>query len=365
VAKYFAPAFEVKVNGSRLKADVSKNIEQVQVVSKPDTIDTFSLTIANPLPELQWTHTADADLFKEGNAVTIKLGYADEALQEMISGEITHIQPTFPDSGVPTVTIEGQSLLHRLLGDSQTRTFQNKTDRQIAEQIGQEAGLTVEADDTGSPLDYVIQANKTDLDFLKERASKLHFEILVKDKTLIFRKAKEASKKVYTLFWAQSQKSFASGSTALPLKSFSPQINTKKPANKVEYRSYDHKTKQAFVVSACVQDQASKMGGTRSGAEVAAAAFQKERKQVFVTVPFASEAEGQQMAIASYNDSAMEFVTGKVETIGIPDLRSGCVVELQGVGSRFNGEYYLDEVTHSIAGGGYQTSLSVKRNGTS
>ncbi len=70
------------------------------------------------------------------------------------------------------------------------------------------------------------------------------------------------------------------------------------------------------------------------------------------------------MAKAAYNESAMEFVTGRAETIGIPDLRAGCVVELQGVGPRFNGEYYLDEVTHSIGSGGYQTSLSVKRNAT-
>jgi len=364
VTMYFAPAFEVTVNGSRLHADVSKNIEQVQVVSKPDTIDSFSLTIANPLPKLQWTHTSDADLFKEGNAVSIKLGYADGPLQEMISGEITNIQPTFPDSGVPTVTIEGQSLLHRLQGDTQTRTFQNKTDREIAEQIGQELGLSVNADDTGAPLDYIMQANKTDLDFLKERASKLHFEILVQDKTIIFRRAKESSKKIYTLLWAQTQKSFASG-LALPLKSFSPQLNTKKPPNTVEYRAYDHNTKQAFVVSAGVQDQPSKMGGTQAGAEVSAAAFQKPRKRTYVTMPFASEVEGKQMAKATYNESAMEFVTGRAETIGIPDLRAGSVVELQGVGPRFSGEYYLDEVTHSIGAGGYQTSMSVKRNGTS
>jgi uncharacterized protein len=364
VGKYFAPAFQITVNGSRLSADVSKNIEQVQVVSKPDTIDTFSLTIANALPKLRWTHTSDADLFREGHWVTIKLGYVDD-LQQMMSGEITHIQPTFPDSGVPTVTIEGQSLLHRLQGDHQTRTFQHKTDRQIAQQIGEEAHLSVDAEDTGAPLDYVIQANKTDLEFLKERASSLHFEILVADKTLIFRKAKESAKKIYTLLWAQSQKSFASGSTTLPLKSFSPQLNTKKPANQVEYRSYDHKTKQAFVVRAGVQDQPSKMGGTQAGADVAAAAFQQERKRAYVTSPFASEAEGKLMAKATYNESAMEFVTGRAETIGIPDLRSGCVVELQGVGPRFSGEYYLDEVTHAVGGGGYQTSLSVKRNSTS
>lgn len=364
MANYFAPAFQVTVNGSRLSADVSKNIEQVQVVSKPDTIDTFSLTVANPLPDLRWTHTSDASLFREGNWVTINLGYVDD-LQQMISGEITHIQPTFPDNGVPTVTIEGQSLLHRLHGDNQTRTFQDKTDREIAQQIGEEAGLSVNADDTGAALDYMIQANKTDLEFLRERASSLHFEVLVTDKTLIFRKAQEATTKIYTLLWAQVQKSFASGSTSLPLKSFSPQLNTKKPANQVQYRAYDVKSKQAFVVNADVGDQCSKMGGTQAGADVAAAAFQRQRKRSFVTRPFASQDEGEQMAKASYNESAMEFVTGRAETIGIPELRSGCVVEVQGVGPRFSGEYYVDEVTHSLGGGGYQTTLSLKRNSTS
>ena len=364
MGKYFAPAFQVTVNGSRLSADVSKNIEQVQVVSKPDTIDSFSLTIANPLPKLQWTHTSDRDLFQEGNLVTISLGYADD-LQQMISGEITSLQPTFPDGGVPTVTIQGQSLLHRLQGASKVRSFQDKTDREIAEQIGSEVHLSVDADDTGPPLKYMCQNNETDIAFLKRRASFLHFEILVPETTLIYRKAQESAQKVYTLLWTQSQKSFASVSSTLPLKSFSPQLNTKKPANQVEYRSYDPATKQAFVVSADVGDQSSKMGGQQAGADVAAAALKQQCKRVYVSVPFASQEEGQQMAKATYNESAMDFVTGTAETIGIPDLRGGCVVELDGVGPRFNGEYYLDQVTHTIGGSGYQTSLSVKRNSTS
>ena len=105
MTKYFAPSFRIQVNGSRIRADVSAEIEQVQVVSKPDTLDTFSFTIANPLPKMRWTHTADADLFREGSSVKISLGYVDD-LQEMIEGEITQISPSFPQDGIPTVAIE-------------------------------------------------------------------------------------------------------------------------------------------------------------------------------------------------------------------------------------------------------------------
>ncbi len=361
MTNYFAPAFRIEVNGSRLAADISENIQDLNIVSKPDTLDTFSFTVVNTLPDLRWTHTDDANLFKEGNAVRIAMGYVDD-LQTMIEGEITQIKPVFPESGMPTVGIEGHTRLHRLGGDSKTRTFQKMTDKQIAEQIAQEAGLQAEAEDTQIQHDYVMQPNQTDLQFLRDRASRIHFEILVENKKLIFRKAKESAAKVYTLLWAQTQKSFASTSTTLPLKSFSPQLDSLQPVSKVEYRGYDPKTKQALVSHAEPSDQDSTMGGNNKGADVCSAAFQKPRQYVHVSTPFSSQAEGDQHAAAKFNQRAMGFVRGSAETVGIPDLRSGHVVELKGIGKRFEGSYYVDEATHSISASGYLTSFTVKRN---
>jgi phage protein D len=84
-----------------------------------------------------------------------------------------------------------------------------------------------------------------------------------------------------------------------------------------------------------------------------------------VTTPFSSQAEGDQHAKAKFNEKAMNLVGGSAQTIGIPDLRSGQVVELKGLGPRFDGFYYIDEATHSISGSGYQTSFTVKRNSVS
>lgn len=364
MTRYFAPSFHVVVNGSRIRADVSAEIEQVQVVSKPDTLDTFSFTIANPLPKMRWTHTDDADLFREGSSVKIALGYVDD-MQDMIEGEITQISPSFPQSGIPTVAIEGHTLLHRLHGTHTTRTFQGVSDKDIVAKIAQEANLQAEAEDTQIHYEYLIQPNQTDLEFLRERARRLHFEILVQGKKLIFRRSQEQKSKSYTLVWAHAQKAVAMGSNTIPLSTFHLQMNASKPATSVEARSYDPISKQAFVSHAGPSDQTSAMGGTTKGGDVTSAAFKRERKHVHVVTPFGSPSECHEHAKASYNNQAMGLVSGTAETIGVPDLRGGQIITLLGVGRRFEGEYRIDEATHIIAGDGYKTTLSVKRNSVS
>jgi Bacteriophage probable baseplate hub protein len=364
VTNYFAPAFRILVNGSRLQANVSAEIEQLEVVSKPDTLDTFSFTIANPLPKMRWTHTPDADLFREGNSVKIAMGYVDD-LQFVMDGEITQISPTFPEGGIPTVAIEGHTLLHRLHGTNNTRTFQSMTDKDIVEQIAKDANLQAEVEDLPTQHEYVMQPNQTDLEFLRARARSLHFEILVEDKKLIFRKSQEQKPKTYTLVWANAQKAVASGSNRLPLKTFSLQMNASKPPTSVESRSYDPATKKAFVSKAGPSDQTSKMGGTQPGGDVSNNAYKRERKNVNVTSHFASQAECDVHAKASYNNQAMGLISGTAETIGVPDLRGGQIIQMLGVGPRFEGQYRIDQATHSIGGDGYKTTLSLKRNSVS
>jgi len=359
---YFAPAFQVEVNGANLAADISKNIQQVSVVSEPNTMDTFSLTLVNEYPKLRWTHTSDADLFQEGSVVTISMGYVDD-LQEMMEGEITQISPHFPDSGTPTIVIEGHSRMHWLHGSKNTRTFQKMTDKQIVEKVAQEAGLEAQADDPGVQHDYVIQHAQTDLEFLRNRAAKIHYELLVKKKTLIFRKSNEIGTKTYRLIWGHTQAA-AAGANSLPLKSFSTTMNTMKPSSKVEVRGYDVKNKTSFVAKSQTGDENTTMAGSKPGSQVVAGAFHRPRQLVQVNVPVASQAEADEHAKAILNGMGLNFVTGNGSTIGLPDIRSGSVVELQGLGPRFSGEYYIDKATHTIGGNGYQTDFTVKRNAT-
>ncbi|CAG1003580.1 hypothetical protein MYXO_03218 [Myxococcaceae bacterium] len=349
---YFAPAFRVTLNGSALEADISKQITDISVTHELDSTDHFALTVVNAYPRMRWTHTDDADLFKEGNAIKIEMGYVDD-MQALLDGEITKISPNFPESGAPTVRIEGHSRLHRLQGSRKTRTFRDSTDKQIAEQIAQELGLTPEAEETQTRHPYVIQYNQTDLDFLKERARLIHFEAQVEGKTLIFRKAKEGQGMTYVLEWGKF------------LKSFTPTLNTLHQVSEVVVRGYDPKNKTEIIGHAGGGDEESTMGGSRTGAQVAADAFGTRSQEMRIDPPIASQEEADQRARAIYNQRALQLVTGSGSSIGLPDLRAGRVIELQGLGPRFSGLYYLTQTTHNIGGGGYLTAFSAKRNALS
>jgi phage protein D len=107
------------------------------------------------------------------------------------------------------------------------------------------------------------------------------------------------------------------------------------------------------------------MGGSHTGGQIAARAFGGKREEVRVDVPIASQEEADQRARAIYNERALQLVTGSGSTIGLPDLRAGHVIELDGLGPRFSGLYYVTQATHSIGNGGYLTTFSVKRNAAS
>lgn len=361
---YFAPAFQVQINNKTLAADVSTNIQQVSVVSQSNTMDTFSFTMVNQYPDLQWTHTTDADLFKQGSVVSISMGYGSaDNLQPMIEGEITQLSPSFPESGTPTLTVEGNTRMHWLHASKTTRTFKQMTDTQIVQQIAQQAGLATQADDSQVTYEYVMQANQTDLEFIRARAARIHFEVLVNGMTLIFRKANEGAAKIYTLVWGNTQAGLASGPNTLPLKSFSTTMNVLQPPTSVQVRGYDPKNKTGFVGNATTGSEDATMGGTQKASDVTSNAFNnKPRQFVQVSIPVASQAEADQHAQAILNHLGMKFVTGSAVTIGVPDLLSGAVVELQGLGPLFNGLYYIESATHTIGSSGYQTEISVKRN---
>jgi uncharacterized protein len=357
---YFSPAFRIEVDGSRLAADVSKNIQQVTVVSRPSAVDTFTLTVANAYPKLPWTHTSDADLFKVGADVSIEMGYVDQ-MRNVMRGEITKLSPVFPESGVPTIGVEGHTRLHWLHGSKKTRTFQRMTDKQIVERIAQEVGLRSKAEDTQVTHEYIMQANQTDLEFVQARARRIHFEILIEDdRTLVFRRSKEDEPKAYTLVWGQVHEGFSPPADMLPLKSFSPTMTTMNQPDEVIVRGYNPQTKREVIGRARVGDEVRRLGDS-AGPEMTQRAFNRQQQVVNVG-PVSSQAEADQQARAIYNERAMQFLEGSGATIGEAGLRSGMIVDLQGLGPKFSGLYYIDEATHTLGGSGYQTSFTVKRN---
>ena len=354
------------MKGQRLAADVVKSVLELTVVSEPDTLDHFSLTLANMYPKMRWTHSADADVFLEGSSVTIGMGYVDD-LHNLFDGEITSLSPSFPESGIPTMRIEGHTRLHWLQGTPKTRTFQNMTDKEIAEQIGRDlaeshqTSLDVKADDTDIKHPYVIQYNQTDLEFLFERARRKGFELFVQDKTLFYSKVRNDRGKLCSFVWGRTARTPDKKQRIFPLLSFYPTMNTLRQVSKVIVRGYDPQSMKEIVGQAGEDAIGTTMGG-RIGPQVAAQALGCRNEEIRVSSPISSQSEAEQLARAIYLDRALDFVNATGTSIGLPELKAGCVVNVEGLGRHFNGEYYVTQATHTISNAGYLTHFTVRKN---
>jgi phage protein D len=358
-AGYFAPAFRVEVDGAELAPDVAKHVLDVEVSTQPSAIDHFSLTLANPFPELPWTHTDQANQFAEGRSVRISLGYVDR-LEPLFDGEITSVSPSFPESSAPTVRVEGLSRLHWLDHGTKMRTFQDMYDKEIFEKIAGEQNLTPQADPTPMKHRYLAQTNLTDFKFLLARARWLRFELLADGKNVIFRKANESEAKTYALVWGNPQEGLQPDAQVLPLRSFDPTLNAREPVSSVVVRGQDSSTGEAIEEHAGKGDEDASMGG-KAAADVRSSSSLGPSELVISDQPVTSREEARELARAEYNRRARRLVSGRGASIGIPDLRAGSVIELRGVG-RFSGLYYVTSISHRIGASGYQTSFDVERS---
>jgi uncharacterized protein len=351
-ANTFAPALAVDVNGGRLNADVSAYTLSASIVTELRMLDTCELTLANPYPAMRWTHTPDEELFREGNALQVHMGYVGYA-PLLFDGEITRITADFPESGSPTVRIGAHSRMHRLQRAPKRRTFSDVTDKEIAQQIAADADLRADVEEhpqTRTRHLYVIQDNLTDLAFLIDRSRRVGFEVLVRGSTLVLRSLPASQPRAHQLVWGRS------------LRSFSPTLNTLGQVGSVVVRGYDPRTKREIVGRAGAGDEQETMGGSQTGARIAADAFGAAQEEVRVDLPVASQEEADHLARALYNERAQNLVTGTGSCVGSPDVRAGRVIELLGLGPRFSGRYYVRQATHTLTDAGYETTFSIARS---
>jgi hypothetical protein len=80
-------------------------------------------------------------------------------------------------------------------------------------------------------------------------------------------------------------------------------------------------------------------------------------------VPLTTE-EAQHLSEAHFRRVCRRFVTGRGLCQGDGRIRVGTILQLEGLGDMFDGEYCVCEVRHAFCGlKGYQTYFTVERPG--
>jgi Bacteriophage probable baseplate hub protein len=346
-----APEFKVKINGSPLPQEAVADLIKVSVLDDVDAPGMFTITV------IAWDTTQmkakwiDDALFHEGNPVEIALGYRDKT-SPLLSGEITGLEPDFPEVEPPTLTVRGYDRRHRLMRSRRSRSFTNCKDSDIVSQLASSANLRPKVEDSKVTLPYVLQHNQTDLEFLATRAHRINYEVVVTDRDLHFRPRKLDDAAELTLH------------REVELLEFRPRLTTLGQVPQLEVRGWDPAKKKEIVSQASVGDEPKLMAGSNSGPSATQRAFGTP-KSTRVTSPVQSQEEADAMAKRGFAEMALGYIRADGVCIGEPRMRAGTVVKIEGIGDRFSGSYYVLSVEHSFRPKkGYRTYFSARRNAT-
>lgn len=345
-----APELELRINQAQFHLDARSDLISVNVLEDVNAAGMFSFTLLcwdGSEMKVKWI---DDQRFKEGNTVEIDMGYRDN-MQNLFKGEITGLEPDFPNQEPPTLTVRGYDRRHRLMGRCKTRTFLNMKDSDIASQVAGDWSLAPEVDDTRVTLDYVLQHNQTDFEFLQERAQRIGYEMVVIDKTLHFRERRNQGSAEVIL------------KREVELLEFSARLTTVGQVEEVLVQGWNPKNKEEVVARSGAGDEQD-MGGATSGPAKAQQAFGNTGGTT-VNIPVLSQAEADQLASGTFKEMALHYIEGHGVCIGRPDLRAGRLVEIEGLGQRFSGRYYVTSAEHTFRPrSGYRTNFIVRRNST-
>jgi phage protein D/phage baseplate assembly protein gpV len=334
--------FFIQINGADLAPDVISALDDAVVEDDLAQPAMFSLRFNDPQFKL-----IDGDLFRLGSEVKLSAADPQGKPKPLLVGEVTALEPQIEQHNIVLV-VRGYDRAHRLHRGSKTRTFLKQSDSDLASQIAREVGLRADVEATGIQYDYIIQDNQTDMEFLRARAARIGYQIVVDDRTLKFRRAEGSPPK------AQAQDF---GPTLL---SFRARVTAAAQPNEVQVRGWDPKAKRAVVGKAASPAQPTKIGLDKNGGELAKTAFGAPATVTITDQPVRDQAEADKLAQAILDELAGDYLAAEGVCRGEPSVKAGALVEIKNVGSRLSGTYFVTASRHEYtAKGGYMTNFYV------
>ncbi|MDJ1184944.1 VgrG-related protein [Roseofilum casamattae] len=360
----------VEIEGAT-QDEISKFMRDILQISVEESLhlpSMFTLVVNNPYSPLDeetetWQHDRLIQIGKK-----VRIGFIESTAQEsetasqdyLIDGEITGIETHFTNTTQAPIVIRGYDLSHRFHRGRYNRSFQDYTDSDIVKKVAREMGITAgQVDDSRKTHQYVFQENQTNMEFLRERAARIGFELFIQDGQLHFRKPME--NEVLQLAWLTD------------VENFRVRVTSSEKVDSVEVRSWDYQHKKPIVARVENHDLITNVEGKGEGIidtsdrNDASLLFIDSNfgsnlpspKLIVVDKPVASPDEADVMAQAIYDELGGEFIYADAQANGNPLIRVGKVVELTQMG-RYSGKYYVTETRHLYYQGIYTTEFSVR-----
>jgi uncharacterized protein involved in type VI secretion and phage assembly len=335
------PLFKILVNGQEIDPAQANTVLQIKVSDFLRLPDVCTVAVGYPGDaDTDPFQQLDASPFKVGAPLEVKMGSTDDnTTQTLFKGEIVTLEPSF-DSGSVAMIVRAYDRSHRMLRARKLRAFNKQSIGDIVTSICGDYSISVsEADSSGGLLDYVLQCNESDWDFMWRLLGRIGFEFVLDDQSAKIGKPGTGSPEVELVYLEG-------------LHSFRPRITAVQQVSGVSVHGFDHKAKQTSVANSTSPNQVTEVGIPRDDMKKAFGAAQME----VVGQSFRSREEATAIAQSQLDQLANAYVSAVGTTEGNPSIKAGAKLKVSGVGSKFSGTYRAARVEHTIESGGAYTT---------
>lgn len=334
-------------------ADISESVQALEFEEGEKKADQLTLTLRNS--DLSYF---DSPLFEKGTSLIVAWGYA---------GNLTPPREVVVQSVKGGLTLKVIAHAKSVLMNKRTRvrSFDAKTRSEVVRQLAEENGygaLQQDIEETAVRYGVLSQAAQTDAQFIKRLADQEGFEFYVDFDGLHWHRRRFSQKPVRLLTYYLPP-------NVGDIITFNIDNDvTAKPAA-IRVKGKDPVTKKGFTVTAnndATQRDTlattTEMVDEQTGAKttVFREMASSETRPTSETTPAGAKTE----ADAIFRRTQQTAVELSMTLVGDPSLVAKTIVEVQGLGKRLSGKYYLATVKQTISPSGYVMHVTAKTDGT-
>lgn len=374
----YAPDYRIEIGGEPIPAAMRASVMRISYQDGLEGADRVEVTLANE--GLQWL---DHPLLEVDRSFNLAIGYLPGPLDEVFFGEITGVTASFPNGGLPTVTIVAHDFLQRLTHGTKDRAFAISLpcigkfplpDPLVADLVSFTNLLVPIVDPAGAALSFLTlliayavdpiearkgirtQKSQSDFDFLSMLARENGWEMYI-DHTL-----PPHGRALKFQFLIQD---------------YSPSVNLEWGKSLIDFTPKISSVGQVGGVSTTIWVPSIQMEFTIVLAwDFDRAAFDL---MIFPNLPGLEDVPGVSKSAGVLKIQAISPVTAPKEilsellprlnnrltasgsAIGDPRIKASKVIEFDGLGGQFGGLYRVTSATHTIDSSGYRTQFDARK----